>query len=147
MDVCPLMRVLAGVFTNWCCLFSSIYLIQLALSYPFPPSDSISSLAFLYLSSHPFHTTCFSLSSQSSFCYTSQPPQPILLNNFSHQINAHFLPHLYSWYAIPRRRTTHPSQHFHLCMLKSSCLLCICSQSLTSVHHCTPHTCHTHLSF
>ena len=50
---------------------------------------------------------------------------------------------LYTWYLIPRH-ATHPSHHSHL---KFSYLLCIYGSSLTSIHHCTSHTCRITLPF
>ena len=58
--------------------------------------------------------------SRHSVTIMSRPPESIPSNNFSHQFNPHSLPELKTWYFIHQRYIIHPSQHSHLCLLKSS---------------------------
>ena len=74
----------------------------------------------LPLTSSTSYNILFSTHSPSSFCNTF--PSHL---NLCYQFNPHYLPQLYTRYLISRRHTAHPSQHSHLCPLKSSYLFSI----------------------
>lgn len=115
-----------------------------ALSCPFPPTGSTPSLVFLFLSCLPLHT-CFSSLGHHHPSTTHVPTISTSFTSRQTQCQSILSPSILHSAFCPSEipHTSIILCHSHPCPFQSRTLLCICVPSLTSIHHCTPHTSHT----